>query len=126
MGDYHGIIINRSQKNRSIFKEMDIIGKKNILGGIIVLYKVSVSENNLQDIIKKIRKNMSCRLLFKRQEFYAHFYRGNELIIVYKNKVFNAAVDQRTWKEAIEYGKSLGIIEKQLDFKPNRIEDETY
>ena len=51
-----------------------------------------------------------------KQEFYFHFYCGDELTVVYKNKVFHAAIDKLTWGEAYEYGKTLGIKEKQLDF----------
>lgn len=51
-----------------------------------------------------------------RQEFYLHFYCGNELIVVYRNKVFLATSDKSTWEEAQSYGRGLGIVSKQLDF----------
>jgi len=76
--------------------------------------------------IKDLQDNMSDKVLFKKQEFYFHFYRDNELIIVYKDKIFKISPDKSTWIDAITYGKRLNISEKQLDFIPNRFEDEDY
>ena len=60
------------------------------------------------------------------ENFYFHFYRNNELIVVFNTKIFRVTTNENTWKELIEYGKSLGIIEEQLDFKPYKIEDEEW
>jgi hypothetical protein len=124
--EYHGIIINLSQKDRSIFGKLEIIGRKRVLLGLITLYKIKVAEHDIKNLISEIQHNMSRRLLFKRQEYYAHFYRNNELIIAYRNKTFNVSPDKKTWAEAVGYGLQLHIAEKQLDFTPNRFEDETY
>jgi hypothetical protein len=59
--------------------------------------------------------------------FYCHFYRGEELVVVFKERIFKAnACDKSTWAEILEYGKSIHIPEAQLDFLPCKIEDETY
>ena len=123
---YHGIIIRQSQKNKSIFKKLKIIGRKKVFFGLAVLYKISVEIDKLNEVIKSIQVNMASRLFILKQEYYVHFYRNHELIIVFKDKVFNVTTDKSTWKEAVEYGRSLGIIEKQLDFTPDKVEDETY
>jgi len=53
----------------------------------------------------------------KPEKWYAHFWNGDDIIAVFPNKIFNFKhSDKFTWTEAIEYGKSLGIPEKQLDF----------
>ena len=59
-------------------------------------------------------------------EFYFHFYRGDELIIVFRNKIFRVTTNPSSWKDAIEYGKNLKIPIKQLDFIPYKVEDERY
>ena len=59
---------------------------------------------------------MVTHIAFVKQEFYVHFYCENELIVVFKEKVFHITTDKITWTEAIAYGRSLGIREKQLDF----------
>lgn len=124
--DYHGIIMNHSQKDKSIFEKLNVIGKKNVFLGLVVFYKIKVDEDALNHTIKIIQENMASKLFFKKQEYYAHFYRNDELIIVFRNKIFNVTPDKNTWLDVVEYGKSLKITEKQLDFIPNRIENETY
>ena len=69
---------------------------------------------------------MSDRIFLKKQEFYLHFYRNNELIIVFRDKIFSVAPDKSTWADAIAHGRKLKIAEKQLDFRPNRFKDEDY
>ena len=124
--NYHGIILNISQRDRSIFDDLKIIGKRNVLPGIIVLFKVEVASSVLELLIQKLQANMAKRFLYLIHEFYCHFYCGNELIIVFRNKVFHVTTDRSSWIDAIEYGKSLGIPIKQLDFIPYKVEDEKY
>ena len=126
INEYHGIIINISQKDKSIFNNLQIIGKKKVLLGLVILYKIRVSENRINEVIQTVQNNMASKLLIKKQGYYAHFYRGNELIVVFKDKVFTVSTDKTTWSDAIEYGKHLKINGKQLDFIPNRFEDEDY
>ena len=45
---------------------------------------------------------------------------------MFNKKIFRVSTDENSWKELIEYGKSLGIPEEQLDFKPCRVEDEEW
>lgn len=53
----------------------------------------------------------------KEGPWYAHFWNGTEMVVVFRNKVFTFS---REDKDAIipvkEYGQSLGIKEEQLDF----------
>ena len=122
----HGIILNISQRDKSIFANINIIGKKKVLLGLLALYKVDVPSENLEVLIQKLQSNMAKHYLHLVHEFYCHFYRGDELIIVFRNKVFRVAINPSSWKDAIEYGKGLGIPIKQLDFIPHRVEDEKY
>jgi hypothetical protein len=49
--------------------------------------------------------------------WYAHFWKGNRIIVVFNDKQFELDKnDKGTWKEAIEHGKRQGIPEKELDF----------
>jgi hypothetical protein len=125
-GDYHGIVINKSQKDQAIFNELDVIGKRKIFCGLIVFYKIRVRTQDIDIVIKRVQKNMSSKFLFKKQEYYAHFYRADELIIVFRDKTFTVTTNRKTWRDPIAYGKSLYIVEDQLDFMPNRVEDETF
>jgi len=119
MKNYHGIIIDKSQKDKSIFERLKILGSKTSSKGWI-LYKIEVNPEEINKIIQELQQNMISG------PYYCHFYRNNELIVVFKEKIFRITPDKSTWKEAIEYGRSSGIPEKQLDFYPCKIEDETY
>ena len=119
MKNYHGIIVDKSQYDESIFTELKILGSKTSSQGWI-LYKIEVSPEEIDKTIRKLQQNMVLG------SFYCHFYRNAELIVVFKEKIFRITPDKLTWKEVIEYGKSLRIPEKQLDFHPCKIEDETY
>lgn len=50
--------------------------------------------------------------------WYAHFFRDQELIVVYQDRVFRATGDPSTWEEPIRYGRAHGIPLEQLDFHP--------
>ena len=125
-GEYHGIVLNISQKDKSIFNRLQVIGKKKALMGLITFYKIKIDSHQIDDVIRNIQSNMARNFGPIKQEFYAHFYRNNELIIAYKDKLFNVTTDRTTWAKAISHGRSLNIMEKQLDFTPCKFEDETY
>jgi hypothetical protein len=90
------------------------------------LYKIAVRGSDFDNTVKKIQSNLATRLFLKKQEFYAHFYRERELIIVFRQRIFNATPDKESWEDAVNYGISVGISPKQLDFSPCRFEDERF
>jgi hypothetical protein len=120
MQEWHGILVDVSQKDKSIFKNLKILGQKKSSNDEWVLLKVGVPDEKLDETINLLQKNMSPG------EFYFHFYRDSCLIVVFRKKIFRIKPDKSTWTGAVEYGKSLGIPERQLDFYPCRVEDETY
>lgn len=117
MEEYHGIIVDASQRDRSIFNKLKILGKKKDEDW--VLYKIEVKSRDIKKIIKELQENMI-------DGFYFHFYKDDELIVVFKKKIFKIKTDKSTWNEVIKYGKSLGIPEEELDFYPCKVEDEVY
>jgi len=118
MEEYHGIIVDVSQKDKSIFNRLKILGQKEDEGWI--LYKIGVKKEDIEQIIKQLQENMV------EGTFYFHLYKDEEFIIVFKEKIFRIKIDKSTWKEVFEYGKTLNIPEEQLDFYPCNIKDETY
>ena len=124
--NYRGIILSISQRDRSIFSTLHVIGKKQAFFGVVTLYKVELEPALLEPTIERLQRNMRDSWLHIRG-FYCHFYRGEELIVVFKDRIFKAnACDKSTWAEIFEYGKSIHTPEPQLDFSPCKIEDETY
>ncbi len=115
--EYHGILVDVSQKDKTIFRKLNILSQKK--DGSWVLYKVGISPKQINKQIKQLQNNMV-------DGFYFHFYRENKLIVVFKKRIFKVKTDKSTWKDLIEYGKSLNIPEEQLDFFPCKISEENY
>lgn len=127
---YHGILVDKSLTNQGIISNLKVIGKKK--SGSWTLLKIEIGEKNLDKTVKLLQKYMSDG------KFYFHVYGNDEIIAVFKNRIFKmkctnvpkersyALADKSTWKDAIEYGKAIGIPEKQLDFYPFRFEDEEF
>ena len=124
--DYHGIVINLSIKDKSLLKSLNKIGQKKVILNWLVLLKISVQPEELDVMIKKLQSSLVERFLFYETHFYFHFYRSEELIVVFKKKIFRTTTDPTTWGEVMAYGRTLGIPEKQLDFSPCHFNDETF
>ncbi len=117
---YHGIVIDVSQKDPSALGELSIIGRREAPDASWTLLKVEVKPGDLEGVIQRLQANLV------EDAFYFHFYRNDELIAVFKKKIFRTKTDPSTWGELVAYGLSLGIPERQLDFRPCRAADEEY
>lgn len=51
--------------------------------------------------------------------WYAHFFRGDQLVVIYRDAIFTMSVDAETWGPAIDHGRRLGFPAEQLDFVPH-------
>jgi len=125
-GEYHGIVIDLSQKMRSVFGELEIIGRRRFFFNTMSLLKLRVSADALEPAIAKLQANLRRGLGPFVKAFYFHFYREGELIVVFKDRIFRTEPDRALWDDMLAYGKSLGIPEHQLDFVPCRFADEEY
>lgn len=117
MDKYHGILVDVSQKDKSIFDKLKILGQKESGGWI--LYRIEVDPDKIEETIKQLQENML-------DEFYFHFYKNDELIVIFKERIFRVKTDKSTWNPIIEYGESKKIPKEQLDFYPCKTEDEEY
>jgi DNA-directed RNA polymerase beta subunit len=71
------------------------------------LYTVKVTPEQLQRIAA----------VMKPRNWYAHFWNGNNVRVVFRDKIFaQKADDVGSWQPAIRYGLSVGIPREQLDF----------
>jgi hypothetical protein len=117
--EYHGNLLDTEFKNPNFVYKFKIFAKRKSEKNPWTMHGVVVSADRIENVIQEVQKN-----LLSDKPFYAHFYRDNELIIVFKKRVFRVTPDKSTWKEIIEYGRSLGVPDEQLVFAPNRFEDE--
>ena len=118
MSEYHGIVVKESLKDETVIDKLKVIGTKRSIN--FTLLKISFEEDMLSRMIEFMQKIM------KDGKWYAHFYRDDNLVVIFKEKIFHVTPDKSTWKHVIDFGLAKGIPRKQLDMKPSRIEDETY
>lgn len=114
---YHGILIKDSFKDPDFISSFHLFNQKTSDNWTIV--GVEVLSQTITKRIKEIQDNFRID-----EHFYGHFYNEEELIVIFKDAVFFVNPHKSSWYEVIEYGKSLGIPEEQLDFRPNRFQDE--
>ena len=101
--DYHGIIIMESLKDKTILDSLQILGRKE--GRVWTMLRVGVEVGRFKDTIKSISENL---MTVKEIPYYAHFYRNNELIVVFPGKIFFITPNIETWKPVLAFGKSKG------------------
>ena len=71
------------------------------------LYTVRVSAKEIGEISNSL----------KSRKWYAHFWRGRNVIVAFKGKLFRFNYDDKeASKPAVDYGLSIGIPRRQLDF----------
>lgn len=109
--NYTGTIVAESLKDQSILNEFSVLNTRTTDDENPAdqwhLYKVEATKEQLEKL----------SLFLKSEKWYAHFWNKDEMIVVFPKKIFEQKVsDKATWIPAIEYGLSLGIPEKQLDF----------
>jgi len=117
---FHALIVDKSLVNLDVLNDLIVLGQT--MAGSWVIYKILVTESDLTATIKKIQSQMLDG------NWYLHFYNfdGSKLVVVFKNKFFTASNNPTTWSEILEYGKEVGTPAEQLDFIPNRFEDEDF
>ncbi|MDP3728288.1 MAG: hypothetical protein Q8R18_02425 [bacterium] len=109
---YTGLIVEESLDDSRVLNDFKIlkveITKEKNPADRWHMYTIEVSKKEIERISKEIKPKL----------WYANFWKDNELLVVFKNKIFTLdRYDTKTRKEAIEYGLAQGIPRKQLDFK---------
>ena len=111
--DYKGTIIKESLIDPSILDSLQIVSdhvenSQDDADGSWHLYTVLIS----RDEIPKIQPYLE-----RKGGWYMHFWKGRDVIVVFRDRVFEIdADDKTTWKDAVEYGLSMGVPAEQLDF----------
>ncbi len=116
--EYWGIVIAQSLHDDKILLHLNVISKRRLGGWEFIL--ISISPDQFADTVATLQDNM---VDINEDCWYAHFFRGSELIVVYQDRVFRVAADHLTREEAIGYGRRHGIPMEQLDFHPRTKED---
>jgi hypothetical protein len=107
---YMGTLVEESLDDNRILNDVDVlsikISKDENPQDRWHLYKVRVSKDDIKKLSLHIKKG-----------WYMHFWEGENVVAVFKDKTFDFIYgNKNAWKDAIEYGLSLGIPREQLDF----------
>lgn len=117
---YHGILLNVSFGDPVFIEQFKTFARKEFVSSSWIVVGVLIPDELFQQKIKEIQQNM------KAGKYYNHIYNDKELIVIFKNKVFFVKPHKSTWTEVIIYAQSIGIPEVQIDFWPNRFQDEQH
>lgn len=102
-----GTVVENSLVNPEILKNLSIL--KSWPDGSWNLHQVSVTRDQAIALGEQLAEGA----------WYMHFWEpGNDnVLVVFKGKSFDIKhSDKTTWSEAVQYGKSIGIPDEQLDF----------
>lgn len=114
---FHGCLVNLSFLRQDYPEKYKIINKK--VAGNWIIYCIEIDNGNIP--IAEIQNNM-----VKNGEWYCHFYNDYELYVIFREKYFKVKTHKSTWNNIVKYGESIGIPSEQLDFWPNRFQDEIH
>jgi hypothetical protein len=116
---YHGVIVDQEFSDSSFCDSFKSFNKKK--SGSWTLYGIEIKDSQLENTILKIQQNMKTN-----EPWYAHLYNDDQLVVIFKDKVFSVKSHISTWQPIAEYGRKLNIPEGQLDFWTNRFQDEKH
>jgi len=116
MKDWKGGIIAEGLSDPMIINKFSIYGASISKEGMPIDYKGNVGRWHSYDV-KCSKKEIDTLQRYIMPGWYAHFWKGNKIIVVFNDKQFQLDKNKKsTWKEAIEHGKKQGIPENELDF----------
>lgn len=112
--NYTGTIVEESLIDNRYLNNLSIIGVRisstDIAADRWHMYKVTITEDQIKDLANQL----------KPEQWYMHFWNGDDVIAVFPGKVFRFNYSDKTsWSDAVNYGKSINIPEEQLDFLIN-------
>lgn len=108
--EYKGIVVEESLEDNRLLNGLEVtaveITKEENPTDRWHLYKVRASKQDIERLSKGIKSG-----------WYMHFWKGRNVIALFKDRRFEFNFDDKsTWKPVLEYGRSLGIPEEELDF----------
>ncbi len=106
---YTGVLVKEGLRRPEILNQFPILGSRR--GDHWTMIKVGIPEADLSRAVKQIQST-----LIEEPTYFAHLIRDDERIIIFPDRIFTARKGDRSFKEAIQYGKEKGIPDGELDF----------
>lgn len=111
MSNYLGIIIEQCLRDPAVTREFPIVAVKQPRSWRFLL--ASVPAEQFEQHVRLLQSSMVTG-----DTWYAHYFRGDALVVVYRDAVFRVSTDPASWGPAVEHGLAAGIPAEQLDFHP--------
>jgi hypothetical protein len=111
MNRYVGILVRQSLKDPEDITGLPTVCNKTI--GAWDFLCLSIQPSELDGHLKYVQENMVTH-----DCWYAHYFRDDHLIVVYRDRVFHATMNPETWHLAIQYGRDHGSPMEPLDIMP--------
>ena len=118
---WHGILLDMEFSDPNFLNQFKIFAKRKSKSNPWTLFGIEVVNNEIENVINTLQQHLKID-----KPYYAHFYNDEVVIVIFKEKIFRVSSHASTWTQIIEHGKSLNIPEEQLDFWPNRFQDEIH
>jgi hypothetical protein len=124
--DYKGVIIEESLDDKSVLKSLKILDTK--VEQVTDKHKtpwvkqwhlhtVEIPEENSGEIAEQLSNDLDKK---HDHSWYADYKNDKHHYIIYKDKIFKVDLQKSSqYKEAKQYGISIGIPEYQVDFAPD-------
>ncbi len=116
---FHGILVDMAFIDRRYPETFSIFAQEK--SGDWTLYGIEVPRNDLENAVVNIQTHMRTD-----EHFYAHLYDDEVVVVIFKTRVFRVTPHISSWGDIQQYGMTLEIPVEQLDFWPNRFQDELH
>jgi len=116
LGNYKGVIIAEGLDDPTIINKFTVYKAKITKDNMAVDYEGHLGRWHIYHVecSKKEIDELQLHIL---KGWYAHFWKGDKIIVVYNDRQFELLKnDKSTWKAAIEHGRLQRIPEDELDF----------
>ena len=113
MPPYFGVVIEQSLADPAFAGTLDVAVRRRDPNGSWVFLLVRIAPERLTDELERIRQSIA-----RDEPWYAHFFSGDDLAIVFADAIFRITTDPASWQPAVDHGLALGISAAQLDFWP--------
>ncbi|MGA9762626.1 MAG: hypothetical protein WBQ14_09400 [Gaiellaceae bacterium] len=117
MAPFYGIVIEQSLADPAFAETLDVVARKQDPNGSWVFLLVRIASDRLFTELERIRQALAGS-----QPWYAHFFSGGKIAVVFPDTIISMTTDAAGWEAAIAHGLRLGIPREQLDFWPHSVE----
>jgi hypothetical protein len=116
IADFKGVVIAEGLDNPTIINRFAVYKATITEDGLPIDYDGHFGRWHIY-YVKYSKKEINELQPHMQTGWYAHFWQGNKIIVVYNDKQFEIKKNDRsTWREAIEHGRAQGIPENEFGF----------